>query len=203
MSLLINQKRAGGGAMFVLNPKVDDVLETYSHREGNISFLRMGGIKSGGTACYCKENSFLHAVIDALLLDSNEVVIMDMGAGIEHLTRGTARGVDVMLIVTEPSKVSIQTANVVRKLAGELGVQQIKVIGNKIRNDKDAAFVRSGFGPEEVLGMIGFNESILDQAMDPGSSGSSASELIPEIVDIFQKLITGAGGDLSGKDVSR
>jgi len=115
MEDVIKKKSAGGGAYYTLNPQVDDVLEEYSIRRGNIKFLRMGAIKPGGSACYCKENTFLYAVVDALILDQNDVVILDMGAGIEHLTRGTSKGMDLMIIVTEPSKTSVQTAAVVKK----------------------------------------------------------------------------------------
>ena len=110
MQEVIKGKSSGGGAFYSLNPDVDDVLEQYSIVHGNIHFLRMGGIKPGGSACYCRENSFLYAVVDALLLGKDDVVILDMGAGIEHLTRGTSKGVDMMVVVSEPSKTSTQTA---------------------------------------------------------------------------------------------
>jgi len=90
---------------------------------------------------------------------------MDMGAGIEHLTRGTAKGVDLMLVVTEPSKVSVQTSKVVQGLAAELGVSNVKIIGNKIRNDKEKEFLYSNFSEEDIIGVIEFNEAILDKAM--------------------------------------
>jgi CO dehydrogenase maturation factor len=106
MKEVIQEKSQGGGAFFALNPRVDDVIEQYSIKIGNISFLRMGGIKQGGSACYCKENSFLNSVLNTLLFEQDDVVILDMSAGIEHLTRGTSDGVDLMLIVTEPTRVS-------------------------------------------------------------------------------------------------
>lgn len=159
------QVHGGNGAFFSLNPQVDDLLEQYSVRYGNIRFFKMGAVKQGGSSCYCRENSVLNALVSSLLLDKEEVVVLDMGAGIEHLTRGTARGVDLMLVVTEPTKVSIQTARVVQKLAQELGVENVRFIGNKIRNQQERQFVLSNFPEEDVLGLVEFNPAILESAM--------------------------------------
>lgn len=158
----------GGGAFYSLNPQVDDILDEYSITHGNIKFLRMGGVKQGGSTCYCRENTFLHAVVDALLLEKDDVVILDMGAGIEHLTRGTSKGVDMMIVVTEPTRTSVQTAKVVQQLARDLGVQVIKVIGNKIRSSKEEAFLREQFTEEELLGLIHFDDVMLDAALEEG-----------------------------------
>jgi CO dehydrogenase maturation factor len=127
-------ERAGDGAMYSLNPAVDDIIDKYSIKVGsNIKFLRMGGIKKGGSECYCRENTFLKALVNSLILDSNDMVVLDMGAGIEHLTRGTARDVDLMIIVTEPGKSSVQTARVVEKLSKDLEIRKIAFVANKIR----------------------------------------------------------------------
>jgi CO dehydrogenase maturation factor len=80
---------------------------------GLLRFMKMGAIKQGGSACYCKENSFLNAVLTTMLLDRPEAVVLDMSAGIEHLTRGTARGVELMLVVVEPTRAGVSTAKAV------------------------------------------------------------------------------------------
>lgn len=156
--------RSGGGAMYTLNPEVDDILDDYSITLGDIRFFRMGGVKQGGSACYCRENTFLHALVGALLLGRQDIVVLDMGAGIEHLTRGTAKGVDIMLVVSEPTKNSIQTAKVVKKLAGDLGIREIRIIGNKIRGPQDEAFLREAFAPGEIIGLLPFDEAVLEAA---------------------------------------
>ena len=158
-------ERSGGGAFYALNPEVDDILDDYSIRQGNILFFRMGGVKQGGSACYCRENTFLHALVDALLLGKQDVVILDMGAGIEHLTRGTSKGVDLMLVVTEPTKNSVQTAKVVQKLARELGVKNIKILGNKIRGSNDEDFLQSRFEAGEIIGLLPFDEAVIESSM--------------------------------------
>ena len=98
-------KSGEGGPFFKLNPKVSDIPEKYAVKADGISLMVMGRMKPGGAGCYCAENSFLQALMTHLLLSKDEVVIMDMAAGIEHLTRGTARMVDILLIVVEPGQV--------------------------------------------------------------------------------------------------
>lgn len=164
MRQLIAERTGGNGAFFSLNPEVDTLLEDYTVRTGNILFLKMGAIKQGGTTCYCRENAVLNAMVNSLLLKRQEMVILDMGAGIEHLTRGTARGVDIMLIVTEPTLASIQTARVVQKLARELGIEKIKFVGNKIRQHRDEEFILNHIPAGDVIGLIPFQSEILDQA---------------------------------------
>ncbi|HBV96717.1 MAG: carbon monoxide dehydrogenase [Peptococcaceae bacterium BICA1-7] len=185
---------SGGGAFYALNPTIDDqVLEEFSYRHGNIMFMRMGDIKKGGSQCYCRENTFLQALVSLLLLDKNEVVIMDMGAGIEHLSRGTSRGVDMMLVVVEPSRNSVNTAVNVKKMASELGIERIRIVGNKIRSEKEREFIEKSFQPGEVLGFISFNNDIWENSMDP-ESPKAALDLLEGMRDVREKILGEVGG---------
>lgn len=180
---------AGDGAFYELNPLVNDIADQFSVNINGIKFLRMGGIKQGGSACYCRENNFLRAVVNSLLLDTKDVVILDMGAGIEHLTRGTAQGVDRMLIVTEPGRSSVQTARIVEKLAREVSVKAVQFIANKIRNEKEEDFIRNNFSGQELLGMIHFDDGIAEKSMGAGSANSSLLIDNNEIEAILRKII--------------
>lgn len=186
---LVDKKSGGGGAFFSLNPDVEDVLNEYSIPHGNIKFFKMGGIKQGGSACYCRENSFLNALTSGLLWDKESVVILDMGAGIEHLTRGTARSVDVMLVVIEPSKNSVNTAKLVKQLATDLGIQNIKFIGNKIRNAKEKEFIQNNFEEGELLGFIPFDDQIWESSMESGPAADLGGELLRSMKEIHEKLL--------------
>ncbi len=189
MKELIDKKSGGGGSFFSINPDVEDVLEEYSLAHGNIKFLRMGGIKQGGSACYCRENSFLNALISGLLWDKESVVILDMSAGIEHLTRGTARSVDVMLVVVEPSRNSVNTAQTVKRLATELGIKRIRFIGNKIRSEKEREFIENSFAPHEILGFIPFDDGIWDSSMKSGPAVELDGELFKSMKEIHKNLL--------------
>lgn len=185
--------RSGSGAFYVLNPKVDDVLEDYSYHLGNIRFLRMGKIKKGGSECYCRENTFLHALVSTLLLDQDEVVVMDMGAGIEHLSRGTARGVDLMLVVVEPSRNSVNTARHVKQMSADLGIKKIRIVGNKIRSEREKEFIAANFQPDEVLGFLQFDDSIWESAMEPAAADAGRG-LMAEVEQIKEKILSEGGG---------
>jgi CO dehydrogenase maturation factor len=165
---------AGEGALYTLNPAVDSVLRKYSLDFDGIRFLRMGGVKKGGSSCYCRENTFLKALMNSLIMDTNDVVILDMGAGIEHLTRGTSASVDLMLVVTEPSKASVQTARTVEALAGELGVREVRFIANKIRSGKELAFIEQNFRPDELLGILHYDEAVAERSMGYGKTAQDA-----------------------------
>ncbi len=182
---VIEAKNFGGGTLVDLNPDVDDVLEDYTIREGLIRFLKMGSIKQGGSACYCKENSFLNAVLTAMLLDREEGVVLDMSAGIEHLTRGTARGVEVMLVVVEPTRAGVSTAKSVDRLAADLKIGQIYFVGNKIRSDEDRAYLESQLPPERFAGMIPFSEQVLERARRGIPLVTEKGDLLPGLEKIY------------------
>lgn len=184
------REKTGDSAMYTLNPLVDDVPERFSiETPGGIRFLRMGGVKKGGSACYCRENTFLKAVINSLILESKDVVIMDMGAGIEHLTRGTSGIVDMMLIVAEPGSNSVHTARVVQELARDLGIAQIRFIANKVRNERDEAFIRQHFSPEELIGILHYDEDIAEKGMGVGRSQTALDNA--ELTAVLQRLLPG------------
>jgi len=134
------------GAYFAMNPRVDDIPDQYGIRMGNIRLLVMGHIPKARGGCACPENIFVRELVSHALLQQEEVVIMDMEAGIEHLGRGTAEGVDVMLIVVEPSAQSIETARRIHRLASDLGVKKILAVANKIVSDSDYQIVAGALG---------------------------------------------------------
>ncbi len=193
MRQLIKERTGSGGGFYVLNPQVDDILDSYSIDLDNIKLLRMGGYKNVGSSCYCPENAFLNAIVNSLLLGKQDVVILDFGAGIEHLTRGTARGVDLMLIVTEPTKVSVDTARVIKKLSSDMEVPKVKVVGNKVRTDKEMDFLKKSFSPDELLGILEYKEEIWEESMLDDPEGMNAV-LVDSVGRLFNDIINEGGG---------
>ena len=121
-----------GTGIFKLNPKVDDILMRYGAQgPDDVTLLVMGTIEKGGTGCTCPENAFLRALLRHVLF-KEKTVIMDMAAGIEHLGRGTARGVDLMLTVVEPGMRSVETANRIKKLGDDIGITNVLAVINKV-----------------------------------------------------------------------
>ncbi len=189
---VIVDKNAGGGAFVDLNPPVEDILEDYVLHDGTIRFLKMGGIKQGGSACYCKENAFLNAVLTSVLLDRPEAVVLDMSAGIEHLTRGTARGVELMLVVVEPTMAGVSTAMAVERLASDLALPRVAFVGNKIRSEADRDYLRVSLPREHILAMLPFSGDVLERARQVDRKGFDKEGLIPGVEEIYQQI--GGGG---------
>ncbi len=191
------------GSMFKLNPKVDDIPEKYALKQGNIRLMVMGRVKRGGSGCYCSENTLLQALIAHLLVARNEVVILDMAAGIEHLGRATARAVDKFIVVVEPGSKSIDTALRIKKLAQDIGVINLSVVGNKIRTSEDMDFIRNNLPGFEILGFIPYDTSIIDADISRNLTLDSSARVKSEIDRIYQRLIANNSQDSrsQGKEI--
>jgi CO dehydrogenase maturation factor len=149
------------GQMFRLNPEVGDIAERYAVRHAGVDLLVLGGVQRAAGGCACPESVLLKSLVLHLVLRPDDVVILDMEAGIEHLGRGTARGVDLMLAVVEPGKRSIETALRVREMSAELGIRRFGVVLNKsVAPEDERAWVASEFGGESVLGVLPFDSRI-------------------------------------------
>ncbi len=150
------------GGFFSLNPKVDDLPDALSVKFENIKLMRLGGIKQGGSGCICPESTLLRALVMHIVLARDEVVVMDMEAGIEHLGRATAKAVDKLIVVVEPGRRSIDTAGHIRRLAGEIGLDSIAVVGNKIRGPKDEEFLHTHLQDFEFMGFMPYDETLIE-----------------------------------------
>lgn len=147
---------------FKINPRVDDIPEKFCPQDKNIRLIVMGKVDKPQGGCLCPENTFVRSLIAHLILKENEVVVMDMAAGSEHLGRATAKGVDVFLIVVEPSQMSLQTARHIQGLAKGLGFGKIFFIANKIKAPGDIDFIQSSVG-QDLIGSVRFNR-LLEEA---------------------------------------
>ena len=153
-------KKGTVGGFFKMNPKVDDLPEALGREKDGVRLLVMGTVKKGGGGCICPESVLLKALINHLVLYEKDLVIMDMEAGIEHLGRGTAQGVDRLLIVVEPGQRSIETAEKVRQLTEDIGLKNISAVGSKVRNVDQEKFLKDNLGEIPLIGIIPFSEEI-------------------------------------------
>ncbi|MFC1942323.1 AAA family ATPase [Chloroflexota bacterium] len=180
------------GSFFKLNPKVDDLPENYSVKLDGIRIMVMGRIKRGGTGCYCPEGALLQALLSHLLLQRDEVVILDMEAGIEHLSRGTTKAVDKLIIVVEPGRRSLETAQTIVKLAKDLELHNIAVVGNKIRSEADKEFIASGLPGIEIFGFIAYDPAITEADLNNRPLFTASPQTVKEVKHIFNKLVSAA-----------
>jgi len=174
---------------FKLNPKVDDIPDKYFIEYEGIRLAVMGTVRGGGKGCTCPENAFLKALLSHLLVERDEVVILDMEAGIEHLGRGTARAVDELIVVVEPGKKSIETAFRIRELASQIRISNISLVGNKIRGKEDRDYLLSNMADFNFLGFISFNVAIMEAEIKGFSLWEKGKQFKEEIEAIVKNLI--------------
>jgi CO dehydrogenase maturation factor len=156
---VIQQRVVAPFGMFKLNPKVDDIFERYSAKNRyGIRVLVLGTIEKGGEGCFCPENAFLRAILRHAIFKEKDVLLLDMEAGIEHLGRGTAKGVDLLIAVVEPGLRSIETLKRIDKLAKDIGIERIAVVVNKF-NDAYKNLLELIDYP--ILGVVRFSECFI------------------------------------------
>jgi len=185
-------KPGKAGLYFKLNPKVDDIPEKYSIRHDGISLLVMGSVKNGGTGCYCPENAMLAALLAHLLIARDEVVILDMAAGIEHLGRGTAKAVDKLIVVVEPGRGSIETAYRIEKLASDIGLKNIVLVGNKIHSQSERVFMTTKLKGFDFLGFIPYDQTMVQAEINNLPLLDASQDITYAVKDIYSKFVSQA-----------
>lgn len=142
------------GGFFTLNPRVDDIPDRFSVKHRGVRLLEMGAVETGGSGCICPEGAMLKTLMTHLLFRKDEMLILDMYAGVEHLGRATVDFVDAMIVVVEPTRRSLGTAAQIRKMAADIGLKRLWLVGNKVRTEEEAHFLRTEAMGMPVLGML-------------------------------------------------
>ena len=181
-------KKGQIGGFFKLNPKVDDIPDNYSILHKGVRFLQLGHVKGGGTGCYCPENALLRSLMSHLLVYDKDVVILDMEAGVEHLSRGTSRAVDLMLIVVEPGPASLQTAGSIRDLARDLNIDSIAVVGNKIRSDWDREIIERELPDFKIVGFLPYDSDTVEAEFRGIAPADTDSHLKRQIEELYNTI---------------
>ena len=185
------EERTGANSLnkfFKLNPQVSDLPDKLSKDVNGVKLLVMGTVETGGSGCVCPEHVMLQALLTAMVFRKDDVVVMDMEAGLEHLGRGTAGMMDQFIVVVEPGARSVQTYGNVKRLAADLGVKRVSVVANKVRDEKDEAFIRSRIPEDDLLGMIHYNADVIDADRNEASPFDYSKETVEEIRSIKAKM---------------
>jgi len=178
--------------LYVMNPKVDDVIEKFGIKApDNVILIRFGEVKRAGSRCLCPEYAFLRALFSHLILGRKDTVIFDMVAGLEHMSRGTLRGIDLMLCIVEPSLKSIEVAIQMEKFAKELNIKEFSIIANKIRNHKDMELI-SGIMKKQPIISIPYDEAVIEAdkigvSLLDYSPNSNAVKAISKLKEIIKQ----------------
>jgi CO dehydrogenase maturation factor len=142
------------GGFFTLNPRVDDIPDRFSVLHRDVRLLEMGAVDIGGSGCICPESALLKTLFTHLLFRKDDVLILDMYAGVEHLGRATVDFVDAMLVVVEPTRRSLGTASQIKKLANDIGLTRLWLVGNKVRSQDETSFLEKQTPGLPLLGVL-------------------------------------------------
>ena len=147
-------KKGQIGGFFTINPRVDDIPERFSVVHRGVRLLESGSVELGGSGCICPEAAILKTLFTHLLFRDDDVLLLDMYAGVEHLGRATVDFVDAMIVVVEPTRRSLGTAAQIKKLANDIGLHRLYLVGNKVRNDEERVFLEAETPDLPVLGFL-------------------------------------------------
>ena len=185
------EERTGANELnkfFKLNPQVGDIPDTYAKEINGVKLLVMGTVETGGSGCVCPEHVMLKSILSNLVFRKDDVVVMDMEAGLEHLGRGTASCMDQFIVVIEPGARSIQTYGKVKELAADLGITRVRVVANKVRDEHDEEYIKARIPEEDLLGFIHYNDEVIDADRAGQSPYDCSSSAVEEIRAIKAKI---------------
>jgi len=181
-------KKGTFGSIFKLNPKVDDIPDEMGVNFKGIKLLLLGSIPQGGGGCFCPENVLLKNLVRHLLVARDEVLIIDMEAGLEHLGRGSTGYVDGLLVVVEPGQRAINTARQIKKLGEDLQIKNMMIVGNKIHSDEDKQIIEESLSDFSILGHMSYNKKIIDADREGKSPYDIDEKIREEVKAILYEL---------------
>jgi CO dehydrogenase maturation factor len=149
---------------FKMNPKVDDIPERFLKVRDGIKLIVMGKVKQGAGGCVCPESAFLKRLLQEIVLRRKECIVVDFEAGLEHLGRGTAQGFDYLIVVVEPSQLSLESFLRIDRLAKEIGVRKVLALANKVQNQEEEDFIRRHLN-QELLGILPFTPACIQASL--------------------------------------
>lgn len=184
------------GGFFTLNPRVDDIPERFSISHRGVRLLEMGSVDLGGSGCICPESAMLKTLFMHLLFRKDDVLILDMYAGVEHLGRATVDFVDAMLVVVEPTRRSIGTATQIKKLANDIGLSGLWLVGNKVRDEADAEFLSSATPGIPLLGYLPADMMV----QEADRKGEAVYDYVPSLRKTAEDMANRLVEEIGAKD---
>ncbi len=183
-------------SVYRLSFTVDDIVRDFSvETPCNVNLIVMGTVRSMGAGCTCAANAVIRALLRHLVVERDEVILLDMEAGVEHLGRGTAKQVDTMLIVTDSSIKSLETAKHIHKLAKNAGIKQVFLVGNKASDEtqRNAISKFAASNSFEILNFVPLDEQVVKAEMLGETplkyEGSPAIQTIEKLGDMIIQIV--------------
>ena len=190
------------GAYFRLNPKVSDLPEKYWLNVDGLKLLVLGAITQGGAGCACPEGAFLKALLTYTILQRQELVLVDLAAGVEFMGRASVQGIDALVVVVEPGGRSIETANNLAKMAGELGIKNVTAIANKITERSQEDLIKSELKDVALLGILAYSPSVQQADLQRASVIKADAQFVVQLQNV-KNALTNLIGSSTGSGIDR
>jgi CO dehydrogenase maturation factor len=167
--LVESKTDSGYSGVYNLNFKVDDIVRDYSVPTPlGVNLIVMGTVHSMGAGCMCAPTAVIRALLRYLVVEIDEAVVLDLEAGVEHIGRGTARQMDVLLIVADSNLKSLEIAKHIHDMALASGMTRLYLVGNRVMNDEQKVAIQSYADKNglQVLDFIPFDTKITESDMN-------------------------------------
>jgi CO dehydrogenase maturation factor len=177
------------GAYFRLNPTVSDLPEEHWLKVGNVKLLVLGAVTRAGGGCACPEGAFLKALLAHTILQRDELVLVDLAAGVEFLGRASVQGIDAFVVVVEPGSRSIETAGNIAAMARDLGIGAVGAIANKVTEPAQLDRIRSKLNDIPLLGAVTYSKSIQEADLQRAPVIQADAAAVQELNKARQHLV--------------
>ncbi len=176
------------GMYFKLNPNVSDLPEKYWHEANGLKLLVLGAITQAGSGCACPEGVFLKALLRHTILQRQEMVLVDLAAGVEFMGRASVQGIDALILVVEPGGRSIETANNMAKMGRELGIECVAAIANKITETSQKDTIISQLQNVDLLGNLQYSRALQQADLGRAPVFGADAEITNELKQVKNQL---------------
>lgn len=177
------------GMYFTLNPRVGDLPEQYWVKANGVKLLVLGAITRAGGGCACPEGAFLKALLTHTILQRQELVIVDLAAGVEFMGRASVQGTDALVLVVEPGSRSIETARNMANMAQRLGIRRIGIVANKITESIQTDVIKSELSDLALLGTLKYSRSLQQADMKRAPVLGADPVITEELKQAKQRLV--------------
>lgn len=179
----------GNRSFFKLNPQIDDIPDKFIREQDGVKLIVMGTVNAGDAGCACPENTFLKRLLHKIVLRENEHIVVDFEAGVEHLGRGTAAKFDHLLIIIEPANLSLDSLKRIYPLAKDIGIKEISLVANRIRDEDDLNFIKSNLDKIEILGRLSYSAACQKASQDGNYPALKQDKIYREVKNIAKALL--------------
>jgi len=177
------------GTYFKLNPKVSDLPQEHWLDIGHVKLLVLGAATRAGGGCACPEGAFLKALLTHTMLQRDELVLVDLAAGVEFMGRASVQGIDAFVVVVEPGSRSIETANNIAVMARDLGVGCVGAIANKVTEPSQEDLIESQLDRMTLLGSVSYDKSVQEADLTRSPVITASGRLTNELDAARKRLL--------------